>query len=197
MTTHITAELYGTYTERHDGRGMTAKLAVAFLTLGCADLQVYRQHRAALNGLDVRGRIYISPQGINAQYSGPEADALQYAQWVERQPEFQVSCNACGLVQCSRNKALHRLTRACSISGCGSNTCRCNASASQGLRWTQSPVQQHMFNRLRLAARPHLVSLSGGTAHLPITDPAARWRPTADPHAVRVSSQFSDSCLEL
>ena len=58
--------------------------------VGCAERQVYRQHRAALNGLDVRGRIYISPQGINAQYSGPEADAVQYAQWVEQQPEFQV-----------------------------------------------------------------------------------------------------------
>lgn len=50
-----------------------------------------------------------------------------------------------------------------------------SAFAPQGLRWTRAPVQQHMFNRLRLAARPHLVSLAGGTAHLPITDPAARW----------------------
>lgn len=62
----------------------------------CTEWQVYRQHKAALSGLDVRGRIYISPQGINAQYSGPEADAVQYAQWVERQPEFQVSRDACG-----------------------------------------------------------------------------------------------------
>lgn len=44
----------------------------------------------------------------------------------------------------------------------------------QGLRWTRAPVGEHIFNRLRLAARPHLVSLAGGTAHLPITDPAAR-----------------------
>jgi hypothetical protein len=44
----------------------------------------------------------------------------------------------------------------------------------QGLRWTRAQVPQHMFNRLRLTARPHLVSLAGGTAHLPITDPAAR-----------------------
>lgn len=44
----------------------------------------------------------------------------------------------------------------------------------QGLRWTRAPVKEHMFNRLRLAARPHLVSLAGGTVHLPITDPAAR-----------------------
>lgn len=48
------------------------------------------QHRAVLNGLDIRGRIYLSPQGINAQYSGPEVDAVKYAEWVEQQPEFQV-----------------------------------------------------------------------------------------------------------
>jgi predicted sulfurtransferase len=55
-----------------------------------APSQVCRLHRAALNGLDIRGRIYISAQGINAQYSGPADDACQYARWVEVQLEFQV-----------------------------------------------------------------------------------------------------------
>ena len=32
--------------------------------------------------LDVRGRIYINQQGINAQLSGPGDHAVQYAQWV-------------------------------------------------------------------------------------------------------------------
>ena len=41
-------------------------------------------------GLDFKGRIYLSRQGINAQYSGPAADAVCYARWVEAQPEFQV-----------------------------------------------------------------------------------------------------------
>lgn len=44
----------------------------------------------------------------------------------------------------------------------------------QGLRWTKAPAEAHMFPRLRLAARPHLVSLAGGTTHLPLTDPSAR-----------------------
>ncbi len=49
-----------------------------------------------IDGLDIRGRIYLSPQGINAQYSGPAADAVKYAQWVEQQPEFQASrCILC------------------------------------------------------------------------------------------------------
>ena len=52
--------------------------------------QVCRAHRAALAGLDVRGRIYVSSQGINAQYSGSAGDACQYARWVEAQPGFQV-----------------------------------------------------------------------------------------------------------
>lgn len=63
-----------------------------------AALQAYRQHKAVLDGLDIRGRIFITPQGINAQYSGPEADAVKYAQWVEQQPHFQVGLATCGTV---------------------------------------------------------------------------------------------------
>ena len=55
--------------------------------------QVCRAHRAALRGLDIRGRIYISSQGINAQYSGPVDDACQYVRWVEGKLEFQVGAD--------------------------------------------------------------------------------------------------------
>ena len=54
-------------------------------------LQCVAQHRGVIAGLDIKGRIYISKQGINAQFSGPASDAVSYAQWVEAQPEFLVS----------------------------------------------------------------------------------------------------------
>ncbi len=41
-------------------------------------------------GLDVRGRIYISAQGMNVQAGGKVADATAYAEWVKQQPGFQV-----------------------------------------------------------------------------------------------------------
>lgn len=37
---------------------------------------------------DLRGRIYISPQGVNAQYGGTVKEATAYAKWVESQPGF-------------------------------------------------------------------------------------------------------------
>lgn len=40
-------------------------------------------------GKDIMGRIYISTQGINAQYSGLREDAVAYAQWVAQQQHFQ------------------------------------------------------------------------------------------------------------
>ncbi len=40
-------------------------------------------------GRDIQGRIYISAQGINAQYSGLQRDALEYAHWVSQQPGFE------------------------------------------------------------------------------------------------------------
>ena len=47
-------------------------------------------HRDWLRTRDVRGRIYITTQGINAQYSGPQKDAHEYALWVGQQPGFKV-----------------------------------------------------------------------------------------------------------
>lgn len=40
-------------------------------------------------GWDIRGRIYISKQGINAQFSGLRAHAEAYAAWVATQPAFR------------------------------------------------------------------------------------------------------------
>eukprot|EP00884_Botryococcus_braunii_P011201 jgi/Botrbrau1/20081/Bobra.200_1s0084.1 len=38
---------------------------------------------------DIKGRIYVSTQGINAQYSGPQEDAHSFARWIEMQDGFQ------------------------------------------------------------------------------------------------------------
>lgn len=47
-----------------------------------------RRHREFCEGRDLMGRIYISRQGINAQFSGEENDALEYTRWVASLPEF-------------------------------------------------------------------------------------------------------------
>eukprot|EP01025_Chloroclados_australasicus_P051584 TRINITY_DN6010_c0_g1_i1.p1 TRINITY_DN6010_c0_g1~~TRINITY_DN6010_c0_g1_i1.p1 ORF type:complete len:493 (+),score=12.11 TRINITY_DN6010_c0_g1_i1:90-1568(+) len=41
------------------------------------------------NHLDLRGRIYISSQGVNAQFGGIKQNAIQYAEWVKQQLQFQ------------------------------------------------------------------------------------------------------------
>lgn len=47
------------------------------------------RHRAYLKDKDVKGRIYISEQGINAQYGGLTADAVGYAEWlIENEARF-------------------------------------------------------------------------------------------------------------
>ncbi|KAK9906879.1 hypothetical protein WJX75_009638 [Coccomyxa subellipsoidea] len=48
-----------------------------------------REHQKWMLGRDIQGRIYISAQGINAQYSGLRRDALEYAHWVSQQPGFE------------------------------------------------------------------------------------------------------------
>ena len=48
-----------------------------------------KAHERVLTTLDVRGRIYISPQGINAQFSAPQADTDAYVAWVAAQPGFE------------------------------------------------------------------------------------------------------------
>lgn len=53
--------------------------------------QTAQDHRALIaeRGWDIRGRIYISHQGVNAQFSGPIDEALAYTNWLAEQPEFR------------------------------------------------------------------------------------------------------------
>ena len=47
------------------------------------------RHRTYLKDKDVKGRIYISEQGINAQYGGVTEDAVGYAEWlINNEPHF-------------------------------------------------------------------------------------------------------------
>ena len=57
-------------------------------------LQLLAEHQEFLSKRDIHGRIYISCQGINAQFSGPTSEATEYASWVAGQPWFQVSLGA-------------------------------------------------------------------------------------------------------
>jgi predicted sulfurtransferase len=50
---------------------------------------VIEAHKEYLKDKDVRGRIYFSEQGVNAQFGGPRKDAVAYAEWVVKtQPLF-------------------------------------------------------------------------------------------------------------
>ncbi|KAL6758985.1 hypothetical protein V8C86DRAFT_2582898 [Haematococcus lacustris] len=53
--------------------------------------EVALQHKAYVkeHGLDVRGRIYYSHQGVNAQYGGPRDHALRCLAWLQAQPLWQ------------------------------------------------------------------------------------------------------------
>ncbi|GAB4820885.1 hypothetical protein N2152v2_007931 [Parachlorella kessleri] len=47
------------------------------------------EFRAALEGKDVKGRIYLSEQGLNSQFGGRREDAMAFAEWVAAHPLFQ------------------------------------------------------------------------------------------------------------
>jgi rhodanese-related sulfurtransferase len=52
--------------------------------------RLIKESGAFLEGKDIRGRIYISEQGINAQYGGEKEQAVAYAEWLKAtQPQFQ------------------------------------------------------------------------------------------------------------
>lgn len=51
--------------------------------------QVIAEHKLWVQGKDLAGRIYLSTQGINAQYSGLTADAEGYAMWLQQQDLFK------------------------------------------------------------------------------------------------------------
>lgn len=46
-------------------------------------------HKKFLNSRDVRGRIYISAEGINGQMSASPDAAREYREWLEKDPRFQ------------------------------------------------------------------------------------------------------------
>ncbi|KAG8661128.1 rhodanese-like domain-containing protein 8, chloroplastic isoform X2 [Manihot esculenta] len=46
------------------------------------------KHLSFLKDLDIHGRIYLSEQGINAQFSGPSKDALAYVEWLREDIRF-------------------------------------------------------------------------------------------------------------
>ncbi|KAA6413623.1 MAG: hypothetical protein FRX49_13720 [Trebouxia sp. A1-2] len=50
---------------------------------------VIADHKLWVQGKDLAGRIYLSTQGINAQYSGLTADAEGYAMWLQQQDLFK------------------------------------------------------------------------------------------------------------
>jgi predicted sulfurtransferase len=110
--------------------------------------KVVAEHAEFLQGRDVRGRIYISEQGINAQYGGLRKDAIAYVQWLAKEhPLFQ------------------------------------------GLRYTVFPADDHMFPKLRLKYKPNLISLAGGMAGVPVTEPSARATPVPPAEWRRMLSQ--------
>lgn len=58
-----------------------------FVFIEDAEAQVAKHH-TFLKGLDIRGRIYVNEQGINAQYSGPSRDAVAYVEWIRADDKF-------------------------------------------------------------------------------------------------------------
>ncbi len=59
-------------------------------TASASGSQVIAEHKLWVQGKDLAGRIYLSTQGINAQYSGLTADAEGYAMWLQQQDLFKV-----------------------------------------------------------------------------------------------------------
>jgi predicted sulfurtransferase len=58
------------------------------------------RHREYMKDKDVRGRIYISEQGVNAQYGGETTDAVGYAKWlIEHEPKFDTLVYSVDLVE--------------------------------------------------------------------------------------------------
>ncbi|KAG0491678.1 hypothetical protein HPP92_005076 [Vanilla planifolia] len=78
------------------GLGIHVNFCVAtfykFVFVKEPELEVAK-HLTFLQGRDIRGRIYMNEQGINAQvsfvqYSGPSEDMLAYAEWIKEDPRF-------------------------------------------------------------------------------------------------------------
>ena len=97
-------------------------------------LDVVEEHRSYIKDKDVKGRIYISEQGINAQYGGTVEDAVGYVQW---------------LIQSDPRRFAD-------------------------ITYSVDMVEEHMFPKLRLQYKPNLISLAGGMAGVPVTNPEQR-----------------------
>ena len=71
-------------------RARISRLDVLLLHASSDYEQELEDHRAfiAANDLELRGRIYINQQGINAQMSGRGTDGETYARWVESRAHF-------------------------------------------------------------------------------------------------------------
>ena len=128
-----------------------------------------RRHEAFLRGRDVRGRIYVAPQGLNAQFSAPAAVAAEYLIWVRNESEKKMEGEAEEGGGGAKNSAAANAVAAAAAQRSLLETMRANAEPS--------PRGEHLFPKLRLKFKPNLISLAGGTASLPITDPAARAAP--------------------
>ncbi len=48
-----------------------------------------KDHKTFFKGRDIKGRIYISKEGINGQMSGSKEDSKAYMDWLAQQPGFQ------------------------------------------------------------------------------------------------------------
>lgn len=59
-----------------------------FTTIENPEEEVAR-HKEFFNGKDIKGRIYISTQGINGQMSASEIDGKLYMQWLKENPLFR------------------------------------------------------------------------------------------------------------
>lgn len=132
-----------------------------------------KRHEAFLKGRDVRGRIYIAPQGINAQFSAPAAVAAEYLIWVKNESEKvgeegggEVGGEGEGEEAALPPPSAARAAASAAASRSLLETMRANSEPS--------PRGEHLFPKLRLKYKPNLISLAGGTASLPITDPEAR-----------------------
>ncbi len=71
------------------GKGMRYLVVAFYQFVEIADphAEVKRQKEYLLDK-DVSGRIYLSEEGINAQMSGAEPDALAYIEWMKSDPRF-------------------------------------------------------------------------------------------------------------
>ena len=64
---------------------------IASCTQRNLSVQVIAEHKLWVEDKGLAGRIYLSSQGINAQYSGVTAHAEGYAMWLQEQEQFKVT----------------------------------------------------------------------------------------------------------